>query len=90
MPRERSLARTETDFERGEAEGFRLAHSARPLPPLHGGAYAVGLLYGSAPLLRGLSPRAGPHRSASTSVVAGMLPAVSTSSTRPTPRGNKR
>ena len=34
------------DFLRGADEGARLARASVPLPPLEGGAYAVGLLYG--------------------------------------------
>jgi len=35
------------DFESGTADGDRCARENRPLPPLRGGAYAVGVLYGT-------------------------------------------
>jgi hypothetical protein len=38
--------RAHADFLRGADEGARLAQASVPLPPLEGGAYAVGLLYG--------------------------------------------
>ena len=41
-----TMARSHADFQRGEADGGRLARTGSPLPTLHGGAYAVGLLFG--------------------------------------------
>jgi hypothetical protein len=46
------LEKTRSDFERGEAEGLRLARAGRSLPHLRGGAYAVGLLFGYRAALR--------------------------------------
>jgi len=34
------------DFESGTADGDRCARENRPLPPIRGGAYAVGVQYG--------------------------------------------
>lgn len=52
MTGERSRGKTRSEFERGAAAGLRLARADRPLPHLHGGAYAVGLLFGYRSALR--------------------------------------
>jgi hypothetical protein len=44
--REATDGRAQADFLRGADEGARLAQASVPLPPLQGGPYAVGLLYG--------------------------------------------
>lgn len=44
--RDATDGRAQADFLRGADEGARLAKAAVPLPPLEGGPYAVGLLYG--------------------------------------------
>ena len=35
-----------TDFERGVADGRACRSHGQPIPPLAGGAYAVGFLFG--------------------------------------------